>query len=136
MKLAFKILLIALTFASCRQDIVPPDNPAGNINEPFFSRTNFSYTFTINADRITRKVVDYTNLNSTRSRFFLVIDDHSSGSVEIEIHDDENYIIYTSLFETGTSGVFREIEGYEPDFITLNFIDFTGKFRITLTERE
>ena len=136
MKLFIQILSLSVLLISCRQEIVPPDNPAGNINEPVYTRTNFSYSFTINANRITTMVIDNTYLNTTSSRIYLVISDHSSGSVEIKVQNDNNFVLYSSVFDNDTDGIFRELDGYQPNIITLNFIDFTGKFKFTLTDRE
>ena len=136
MKFFLQILSLSVLLISCRQEIVPPDNPAGNINEPVYTRTNFSYSFTINANRITTMVIDNTYLNTTSSRIYLVISDHSSGSVEIKVQNDNNFVLYSSVFDNDTDGIFRELDGYQPNIITMNFIDFTGKFKFTLTDRE
>jgi hypothetical protein len=136
MKFFLQILSLSVLLISCRQEIVPPDNPAGNINEPVYTRTNFSYSFAINASRITRTVIDNTYLNTTSSRIYLVISNHSSGSVEIKVQNDNNFVLYSSVFDNDTDGIFRELDGYQPNIITLNFIDFTGKFKFTLTDRE
>ena len=136
MKFFLQILSLSVLLISCRQEIVPPDNPAGNINEPVYTRTNFSYSFAINANRINRTVIDNTYLNTTSSRIYLVISDHSSGSVEIKVQNDNNFVLYSSVFDNDTDGIFRELDGYQPNIITMNFIDFTGKFKFTLTDRE
>src|SRR3970040_811747 len=99
MKFFLQILSLSVLLISCRQEIVPPDNPAGNINEPVYTRTNFSYSFAINANRITRTVIDNTYLNTTSSRIYLVISDHSSGSVEIKVQNDNNFVLYSSVFD-------------------------------------
>jgi hypothetical protein len=65
-----------------------------------------------------------------------MISDHSSGSVEIKVQNDNNFVLYSSVFDNDTDGIFRELDGYQPNIITLNFIDFTGKFKFTLTDRE
>jgi hypothetical protein len=136
MKNFLPIIFFALFFGSCRQDVVAPNNPAGNINEPQLTRTNFSYSFTINADRITRVVTDNTNLITVKSRFYAVISDYSSGTVEIIVKTRDNDILYSVTFDENTSGTLKEIEGYQPNIITINFVNFTGKFRVTLTDRE
>lgn len=132
-----KLLLIffplQLLFFSCRQEIVPPDNPAGNINEPQLTRTNFSYTFTINANKITETITDNTYLNTLRSRISVVINDHSSGSVEVIVKSNQNNIVYSELLDGDTNILRNEIEGQQPSVIIFSFINFTGKFKVTLT---
>lgn len=135
-KLLLILFSLSLLICSCRQEIVPPDNPAGNINEPQLTRTNFSYIFSINANRITENVVDNTFLNTSKSRIYPVINDHSSGSVEITVQADQNNILYSAIFDGDTNGSFTEIEGQQPRVIIFNFNDFTGKFKVTLTDVE
>jgi hypothetical protein len=135
MKSVIQILVLAVLFISCRQDVIPPDNPAGNINEPVYSRTNFSYTFTINASNITRTVTNNTFLDTFRSRIHIVVNDYSSGRVEILVEDDD-VRLYSAVINQNTSGMLQEINGFRPEIITINFINFTGKFRLTLTDGE
>ena len=135
-KLQLFFLSLMLLFISCRQEIVPPDNPAGNINEPQLTRTNFSYIFSINANKITENVVDNTFLNTSRSRIYPVINDHSSGSVEIIVQADQDNVLYSAVFDSDTNGSFTEIEGQQPRVIIFNFSDFTGKLKVTLTDIE
>ena len=137
MKFILQIFIsFLLLFISCRQEIVPPDNPAGNINKPQLTRTNFTYTFSINANKITKKIVDYTYLNTFKSRIYAVINDHSSGSVEIIIKADQNNVLYSAVFDNDTNGTFTKIEGQQPKVIIINLNDFTGKLKVTLTDLE
>ena len=137
MKFILQILVSFLfLFISCRQEIVPPDNPAGNINEPHLTRTKFSYTFSINANKITETVKDNTFLNTFRSRIYAVINGYSSGSVEIIIQTDQDNILYSEVFDDDTNGTFTEIEGNQPKVIIFKFNDFTGKFKVTVTDIE
>lgn len=135
MKLIFQILLCSFLFVSCRQDIVDPDNP-GNINEPFFSRTNNSYSFTINAKGMNATVIDNTLLQTFKSRIFSIVNDHSSGSLDIKVQTMDNSILYSAVFNNNTDGIIREITGNQPEVIILNFRNFSGKFKVTLTNIE
>ena len=132
-KLLLFFFPLQLLFFSCRQEIVSPDNPAGNINEPQLTRTNFSYTFTINANKITETIADNTYLNTLRSRISMIINDHSSGSVEVIVKSNQNNIVYSELLDGDTNILSNEIEGQHPSVIIFNFINFTGKFKVTLT---
>ena len=132
-KLLLFFFPLQLLFFSCRQEIVSPDNPAGNINEPQLTRTNFSYTFTINANKITETIADNTYLNTLRSRISMIINDHSSGSVEVIVKSNQNNIVYSELLDGDTNILSNEIEGQQPSVIIFNFINFTGKFKVTLT---
>ncbi len=136
MKYFIQIIFFSILFISCREEVISPGNPAGNINEPYASRTKFSYSFTINADNITQTVIDNTYLNTARARIFASVSDYSSGNVEIILKNQSNHLIYSTTIESNTTGRFNEFEGYQPDIITIKFVDFTGKFRVTLTDRD
>jgi len=129
-----QILFFLFLFASCRENIVQPENTAGNKNEPFSTRTNYSYSFTINAEEITREVTDKTNLNSFKSRISITVNNHSSGSAEIKIETGSNQLIYYKTINSNTSGISTEIEGNVPNLLTINFVNFTGILKIVLTE--
>ncbi|HSP87801.1 MAG TPA: hypothetical protein VLN45_06690 [Ignavibacteriaceae bacterium] len=128
------LFFLLLMFISCRQEIVPPDSSLENINEPQLTRTNSSYTFSINANRITETVIDNTFLNTFKSRVRPVISGHSSGSVEIIIQVDQNNILYSALFDDDTNGTFAELEGFQPKVIIFVFNNFTGKLKVNLTD--
>ena len=70
------------------------------------------------------------------SKLYLVINDYSSGTVEIRVHNGDNYLIYSSVLDYNTSGIFKEFDGYQPKIITIKFVDFTGKFKVTLVDRD
>ncbi len=135
MKSKLLILFLPLViFYSCRQEIVPPSSE-GNINEPVLTRTSNSFIFSINADKKTATLIDNTFLNTNRSSIFSVINDHSSGFVEVKIRANQNNIVYSQVFDNNTTGTFK-IEGYQPEVLILSFNNFTGKVRITLTNTE
>jgi len=136
MKSILLILFFPLIiFYSCRQEIVPPDSE-GNVNQPVLTRTNNSFIFSINAYKITATIIDNTYLNTNKSSVFSVVNEHSSGFVEVKIRATQNNIIYSQVFDKNTTGTFNQIEGYQPEVLILSFNNFTGKVRITLTETE
>lgn len=120
-------------FISCREEIVPPDNPAVNVNEPFLTRTGNSYIFSINADKMTTSITDHTFLKTIRSKVYSVITDYSSGYVELEVKTSWNGVLYNEIFENDTRGTLQDIIGSRPEIIVVNFHNFTGKLKITLS---
>jgi hypothetical protein len=127
------ILLSLLLFSSCRQEIVPPDNPVGNINEPNLTRTSNSYIFSINAKNMTTTVTDDTFLNTFRARINSIIADHTSGSVQIKLQNYQDNILYSVVFDDNTNGSSSNINGQQPQKIMFVFNNFTGKLKVTLT---
>jgi hypothetical protein len=130
-----KIFLFSLTFIfiSCREEIIPPDNPTSNINEPSHTRTGSSYIFSINADKITTSITDKTFLKTFRSKIYSVITDYSSGYVELEVKTSWNSVLYNEIFENDTRGTLTDIIGSRPEIIVVNFQNFTGKLKVTLS---
>ncbi len=126
------IFLSLILFASCREDIVPPNNPAGNVNEPVQYYSNSSYTFIINADKISRSVKDFLTLHSTSVRLYTSILDISSGSVQIFLLDSHNHAWYSNTFDSETQNKFVDLSGYDPSLIQIKMNNFTGKLKIQL----
>ncbi|OGU28116.1 MAG: hypothetical protein A2057_15375 [Ignavibacteria bacterium GWA2_35_9] len=129
----FSLLLI---FFSCREEIISPDNPTGNINEPFLTRTGNSYIFSINASNITATISDNTFLNTVKSNIYSIIADYSSGYVEVEVKTSRNSVLYSEVFENDTRGTLKSINGSQPEIIVMNFQNFTGKLKVTLSSTQ
>ena len=110
-----------LMFISCREEIIPPGNPASNVNEPSLTRTGNSYIFSINADKITTSITDKTFLKTFRSKIYSVITDYSSGYVELEVKTSWNSVLYNEIFENDTRGALTDIIGSRPEIIVVNF---------------
>lgn len=133
---SFFPFVLMLCLVSCREEVITSDNPSGNINEPYLTRTADSYTFYILADRMTSTISDHTFLKTVRSRIFSVIKEYASGSVIIKIQTTGSSTIYSKLFNQNTVGSFSEIAGQQPDIITFTFNNFSGELQVTLTDTE
>ncbi len=127
----FMFLFIVLVM-SCREDIVPPNNPAGNINEPVQTHTNNSYTFIINADNISRSVINYLSLHTTTMRIYTSVLDISSGSVQIFLLDSFNNTWYSRTIASETQNSSEELSGNNPRQIQIKMNNFTGKLKVQL----
>ena len=126
------ILFSLILFGSCREDIVPPNNPAGNINEPVQTRTNNSYTFVINANNISKSVSNYLSLYSTNMRLYTSVLDISSGSVQIFLLNSYNYAWYSRTIATEIQDNYVELTGNYPNQIQIKMNNFTGKLKVQL----
>jgi hypothetical protein len=128
------IFTTALIFYACREEIISPTNIAGNVNEPVKLNSNTSYSFSINADKISSNVSDSSPFYSLRSSCYVTILDHSSGSVQIIVAALSNHIMFNQTFTADISSFPTVFEGTSPQYIQLKFVNFTGKFRFELNK--
>ena len=135
-KIKIFLFFTLILFLSCREEIISPDNPIGNINEPLLTRTNNSYIFSINADNITASINDNTFLNTVRANIYSIIADYSSGYVQVQVKTNSNSVLYSKVFEANTNGILGNINGSQPQVISLDFRNFTGKLQITLSRTQ
>jgi len=119
---------------SCREEIIPPDNPAGNINQPVQSTSGNSYTFIINADRISNSITDHFSIFSVKSRLFFSLNSYVSGAVQISVFNDQNDLFFQETLNQNITGVSVDFEGKIPNSIVLAFYNFTGKLKVQLTK--
>jgi hypothetical protein len=130
-----KLLLSAfllLFLSSCREEIIPPNNPAGNVNQPVRETMLNSYSYIINAGDITHNLYDYIKFDNSRAQVFISIVDYASGSVEVSLIGKSKRIIFSKVAETDINGEYARINNEVPDAVIINFKDFTGKFKISI----
>jgi hypothetical protein len=133
-KYLFILLLGILLLPSCREEIIPPNNPTGNVNQPVKEVTLNSYSFLINAGEITYNLYDYIKFENSRAQVFISIVEYSSGSVEISLIGKSKRIIYSKRVESDINGEYSRINNEVPDAVIINFKDFTGKFKLTVSQ--
>lgn len=109
-----------------------PENNSGNVNEPYRSSQSNSYTFILNADKISQKVIDYPRITYPNSRIFISVLDYSSGSVEITVLSQTKEILFKSILVEDNKGTYKFLQGTIPDMIEINFTNFTGKLKFQL----
>jgi hypothetical protein len=123
-----------ITLTSCREEIIPPNNPTGNMNQPVKEVTLNSYSFLINAGDITYNLYDYVRFENSRAQVYLSIFDYNSGSVEISLIGKSKRVIYSKKVESDLNGEYFRITNEIPDAVIINFKDFTGKFKLTVSQ--
>ncbi len=126
-------VLASLTFQSCREEIISPGNPAGNINEPVFESYIDFYTFKINASNATLSLSDYTYFNANINYLSFSVIDHSSGSADLMLWTRNNLKIYDTRLSKDFSRTTVIIDGNIPELIQIKLNDFTGKVSIQLS---
>ena len=134
----FSILSIFVIFflSSCREEIIPPDNPDGNINEPALFSSNSLYIFSINAINISTDFEDNIPFNAIKTRLYLLLEDHTSGFVEIAIRSYQEETLYSRVLNQNSEGSSLNVEGSNQENILLKFVNFTGKLKVQLSPVE
>jgi hypothetical protein len=133
-RILFPLVFIIITLTSCREEIIPPNNPTGNMNQPVKEVTLNSYSFLINAGDITYNLYDYVRFENSRAQVYLSIFDYNSGSVEISLIGKSKRVIYSKKVESDLNGEYFRITNEIPDAVIINFKDFTGKFKLTVSQ--
>lgn len=129
-RLLFGLYLITV---SCRQEIIPPENFAGNINAPIQINELNSYIFIINASDISMDVINNTHFTSNMSRISITIFNYSSGYVSVRVTDRQSNARF-GYFGNEEENLFtEELIGYIPGSVGIKATDFSGKLKIELT---
>jgi hypothetical protein len=119
-----------LLFSSCREDIIPPGNEGGNINQPVRLKEGNSYTFILNADNISTTVMDYSGLNSIHTVLLLSVDKYKQGQATFNIYEYSDRLVYQKLMTSDVKQIAARLDDVSPDIIKINFIGFTGILKI------
>lgn len=129
------LFLGVLLLMGCREEVVNPDNIAGNVNEPV--RSNFSnyYSFAINADKVTATTSDFTYFTDNQARLSFTLLSHTSGSAEVIIFSKNNQVIYNLVIESSSEGSTFQIPNAQPYSIQLKLTNFSGKLKLTLSSQ-
>ncbi len=130
--LIITVCVIALN--SCREEIISPDNIAGNVNEPVKMNTYNSYSFLINAENISSTVTDSSPFTGLKMSCYVTIVDYNSGSVQITVSGKFNYLLFQETFASNISSFANVLEGNSPEYIQLKFRNFSGKLRFELNK--
>ncbi len=128
------LTLVIFTFFSCRENILSSKNPIGNINEPIKTKSFDSYTFEINASKITFNETDDTELNITRADVLVSVKNYSSGIVSITVIGDNKLNLYSLSFTGNTTGQSAKITNHVPEKVKLEFRNFSGNFKLRISK--
>jgi hypothetical protein len=127
----FTLLLIILIVSfSCREEIIEPDNLAGNINEPVQLRERNSYAFLLNAENLTMTLSVPLYFSSARTRFNVRLIDYESGYTNISVQDISNIERFRYYIAEEVSYHTELLDGYVPTTININTENFSGKIKI------
>ncbi|PJA97991.1 MAG: hypothetical protein CO128_09535 [Ignavibacteriales bacterium CG_4_9_14_3_um_filter_30_11] len=132
--LTFRVLIILfiVNVYSCRENIITNGSSIGNINEPVKSKNPESYSFEINASKITFNETDETQLNITNADIQISVTGYSSGIVSVTIIGDNLLDLYTNTFTNNGSSPPAKITNHIPEKVKVELLNFSGKFKIRI----
>ena len=130
----FLIFVISIIFlsVSCREDIVLPDEFAGNVNEPLELNNFNSYTFLIDAKKISVNYKKQADFSSFYTQISISITDYSSGTVRFKIKDNQSVNRFSYFGNTNEYNYKESLSGFVPYLIEIEADDFSGKLKIQL----
>ncbi len=131
-KLLILFIWLMLLFSGCRDDIINPDDKTGNVNEPIIINDYNYFSFYLDGDRITYYVLEKAKINVTEFRLYISIDDYEGGYVEIAVSDNNYELLYSGRFLKKTDTFYKDISGFVPQHIVINFNNFSGSLKFEL----
>ena len=131
-RLVFIFFLLILV-VSCREDIIHPDELAGNVNDPVQLKSSNSHTFIINAKDLSMSISALTSFNTTLARISVTLVDHEAGYVNISVKDFNNIERFRYFVDEDVSLFTEVIDGYLPNTIDIRMQELSGKLRVQLS---
>lgn len=127
-------LIISLIILSgCREEILEPYNPAGNVNQPYQENKLNYFNLVMTASNLTYEFDSDLNFNSSDSRILVSVVDRQSGAVTINVLNDSKNLIYVASIETEVQGLVDRIQGNIPKKVKIICSGFSGKIRVQLS---
>lgn len=125
-------LLLLLIFNGCREEIIEPNNPAGNKNFPVREEKENYFNISINADNLTREMFFDTRFSTETNMVNLNVIDRQSGTCTLKIISKDNTILYSSIIEISNINIRHRIAQGLPSKVFLKFDSFTGQIKLIL----
>lgn len=128
------LIITLIILSGCREEILEPYNPAGNINQPYQEKKLNYFNLVMTALNLTYEIDSDLNFNSSDSRILVSVIDRQSGKVTINVLNDSKNLIYVASIETEVPGLVDRIQGNIPNKVKIIFKDFSGKVKIQLSK--
>lgn len=128
------LIITLIILSGCREEILEPYNPAGNINQPYQEKKLNYFNLVMTASNLTYEIDSDLNFNSSDSRILVSVIDRQSGTVTINVLNDSKNLIYVASIETEVPGLVDRIQGNIPNKVKIIFKDFSGKVKIQLSK--
>jgi hypothetical protein len=124
------LILVLLISVSCREEIIEPDNFAGNINEPIQLKERNGYVLLLNARNLTMSLSVATYFSSPRTRFNIRLIDYESGYANVIVQDISKIERFRYYAAEEVSYHSELLDGYIPTTINISTENFSGKIKI------
>lgn len=128
------IIISLIILSGCREEILEPYNPAGNVNQPYQEKKLNYFNLVMTASNLTYEIDSDLNFNSSDSRILVSVIDRQSGTLTINVLNDKRNLIFIASIETEVPGLIDRIQGNIPNKVKIIFKDFSGKVRIQLSK--
>lgn len=129
------VFLTVVQIPCCREGIINPGNPVGNLNEPVISRSENNYSFQIDADKVSFLKTDSTLLHITETDVFITVTGYGGGTVQIRVIGESKLTLYQALIANNIDGKQATIINNIPASVSYHFQNFSGKFKIGLSRK-
>ena len=128
-------IFTALLVSSCREDIISPLNTEGTVNVPVRVNSNNSYTFALNANKLSTTIQEYPGLNSQHSTILISINDYKQGNFHLQIYQYPKQLIYDKTISNNTDQLSERFDNISPDVLKITFTNYTGTLKIQVNKR-
>jgi hypothetical protein len=122
--------MVLLISVSCREEIIEPDNFAGNINEPIQLKERNGYVLLLNARNLTMSLSVPTYFSSPSTRFNIRLIDYESGYANVSVQDISKIERFRYYAAEEVSYHSELLDGYIPTTINISTENFSGKIKI------
>ncbi len=123
---------LLFNISSCREEIIPPNNPVGNVNEPVKNNSFNNYIFSIEADNVSYNVIDATDFNYGSTSIYFKITNYKSGYVLIKLLNSKYQSLYSKVLDQNYDGNYISVDNVIPDYVEFSFSYFSGNLRVEL----
>lgn len=116
---------------SCREDIIDPNNSAGNINEPVVISSFNSFEFVLNADKISRHLSEPVHFNSINNEISIKIKNFKGGNVAVSVkNNNDAFPLFADYFDKYHRDTVKAVTQNLPENIVITFFNFSGYFKL------
>lgn len=131
----FILTIMLISIPACREEILEPYNPAGNVNQPIQEKKLNYLNLVMTTSNLTYEFETGVEFNSSDTKIFISIVDCEKGKITINVISGNNLIFVTSI-ETETINIVEKIRGKIPDKIRVSFNNFSGKLLLQLSKAD
>lgn len=123
-------LVVSIIILSCREEIIPPDNFVGRINDPVQLSERNSYILLLNANSFTMDLRVPIYFSSVRTRFNVTLAEYQSGYARISVQDFNTTEKFRFLIAEDVAYHTELLDGFVPATLFIHTENFTGKLKI------